>query len=198
MRAGCIYFAETSSPYIKVGRFFSHITVTEKEAVYKRLDPGFKIRHAYACDDVVAEEKRVLNMLRLVGGTAVEGAGRECFAMSVDDAVKAAGVASPKEKEDLARKLVMEHVVDGKSVRDMIAEAERAVTTGDCGGAAPVSVYFSAMRALDRMGINLSSGGTSLGLTTDTFATVIEPKKLIRHLPALKKLQVELLGVAIF
>lgn len=42
MRAGCIYFAQTSSPYIKVGRFFAHISVAEKEAVYKRLDPDSK------------------------------------------------------------------------------------------------------------------------------------------------------------
>jgi hypothetical protein len=198
MRAGCIYFAETSSPYIKVGRFFSHITVAEKEAVYKRLDPGFKIRHAYTCDDVVAEEKRVLDMLRLVGGTAVEGAGRECFAMSVEDAVAAAGVSSPKGKEDLARKLVMDHTIGGKSVRELMASAELAVTTGDGGSTSPVDTYFTALRALDGMGIMLSSGGTSLGLTTMTFATVIEPKKLKRSLPELKKLDVELLGMAVF
>jgi hypothetical protein len=198
MRAGCIYFAETSSPYIKVGRFFAHITVAEKEAVYKRLDPGFKIRHAYACDDVVVEEKRVLNMLRLVGGTAVEGAGRECFAMSVEDAVAAAGVTSPKEQEDLARKLVMDHLIDGKSVRELMASAELAVTTGEGGLTAPVETYFTARRALDSLGITLSTGGASMGLATMTFATVIEPKKLKRTLPELKKLQLELLGLAIY
>ncbi|HDR9103617.1 hypothetical protein [Paraburkholderia sp. A3RO-2L] len=198
MRAGQIYFAETSSPYIKVGRFFAHITVEQKEAMYKRLDPGFKIRHAYEVADVVAEEKRVLEMLRLVAGTAVEGAGRECFAMSIEDAVAAAGVASPKAKEDMARKLVMNHVVEGQPVRQILAAAERSVTNGDCGEIAPVTVYFSSRRALDRMGIALSTGGESFGLATSTFATVVEPKKLMRYIPALKKLQADLQGMAIF
>lgn len=137
-------------------------------------------------------------MLRLVGGTAVEGAGRECFAMSVEDAVAAAGVASPKAQEDLARKLVMEYLIDGKSVRDLMAAAELAVTTGEGGSTAPVETYFTARRALDSLGITLSTGGASMGLATMTFATIIEPKKLKRTLPALKKLQVELLGLAIY
>jgi hypothetical protein len=118
--------------------------------------------------------------------------------MSVEDAVKAAGVNSPKAKEDLARKLVMDHVVDGTSVRELLAAAERSVTNGDCGETAPVTVYFSAMRALDRLGITLATGGESFGLATSTFATVVEPKKLVRHLPALKKLQTDLQGMAIF
>jgi hypothetical protein len=198
MRSGFIYFAETSSPYIKVGRFYAHISVAEKEAVYRRLDPGFKIRHAYECDDVVAEEKRVMDMLRLVGGTAVEGAGRECFSMSVEDAVAAAGITTPQATQELVRKLVMDHVVNGTSVRDLMTAAERAVTTGDCGDKEPVDVYFSSMMALKAMGITLSTGGAEFGLSSATFATIAEPKLLMRQLPALKKLQADLLGVAIF
>ena len=121
MRPGYIYFAETSAPYIKVGR--CRVSLAKKEALYRRLDPGFIIRHAYECADVVVEENRVLNMLRLVAGTEVKGAGRECFALSVKDAV-AVATSSTSNQEELARKLVLDHVVSGKSVRDLIAASD--------------------------------------------------------------------------
>jgi hypothetical protein len=197
MRAGYIYFAETSAAYIKVGRCYSHVTIAQKEAMYRRLDPGFIIRHAYACDDVVVEEKRVLNMLRLVAGTEVKGAGRECFAMGVKEAV--AAVTAPASSQDgLARKLVLEHVVSGRSVRELIAASDLSPEARAKDSLASVTAYTTSMLALGKLGIMLVRGGKDIGLSADAYATVVDGKLLARRIPKLKTLAVELSGLALY
>lgn len=198
MRPGYIYFAETSSAYIKVGRFFEHLSVSEKESAYRRLDPEFKILHAYHSEDVVAEEKRVLSMLRLVGGTAVKGAGRECFLMSVPDAVAAAAAVSPKELEEVARKLIMRSELEGKSVKAWIDQAEEAQGGSGLSLVEAMNAYQSARMALERAGIFLSTEGESMGLSNSVFATVFDAKKLVKSLPALKSISVDVAGLALF
>lgn len=196
MRPGYIYFAETSSPYIKVGRFFDHISVSEKEAAYRRLDPGFIIRHAYACSDVVAEEKRVLNMLRLVAGTEVKGAGRECFAMSVKDAV-AAVTAGPSGDADLARKMVLDFSIAGSTIGQLIRAADEPAKPGDDELTA-VRTFTTNMLTLTKLGIMLLKNGHELGLAADCYATVVDGKLLARRIPQLKKIPVELTGLALY
>ena len=151
-------------------------------------------------------------MLRLVGGTEFKGAdGAESAKTEVVEAapttktkaVKVPVTLSPEQK-DAARKLILDYVIRNPesehdmSVRDLIAAAECAATTGECGGSPPIDVFFSSMRALDRLGITLSTGGAYFGLATVTFATVVEPKKLVRHLPQLKKGAADLLGLPLY
>ncbi len=188
MRPGYIYFAETSTPFIKVGRFFSHLSVAQKEASYRRLDPGFTICHTYPCADVVAEEKRVLSMLRLVAGTAVTGAGRECFDLSVKSAVAQAAAVSPAEQAAVARAMVMAHTIGPDSVQALIDRANR-------GG---VREFAQSALALHKVGIALASGGESIGGAVDAYATVVDSKSLKKAIPALKKLALELDGFALF
>jgi hypothetical protein len=195
MRPGYIYFAETSAPYIKVGR--SRISLAKKEAQYRRLDPGFIIRHAYECADVVVEENRVLSMLRLVAGTEVKGAGRECFAMSVKDAV-AVATASTSNQEELARKLVLDHVVSGKSVKELIAASDLSPEARAKDSLASVTAYTTSMLALGKLGIMLVRGGQDMGLAADAYATVVDGKLLARRIPKLKTLAVELSGLALY
>lgn len=196
MRAGYIYFAETSSGHIKVGRSYSHVTVAQKEAMYRRLDPGFIIRHAYECADVVVEEKRVLNMLRLVAGTEVKGAGRECFAMSVKDAVAAVS-AGPSAEADLARKMVLDFNIAGATIGQLIRAADAPAKPGDDELAA-VRTFTTNMLKLNKLGIMLVKNGHELGLAADSYATVVDGKLLARRIPQLKKLPVELNGLALY
>lgn len=188
MREGYVYFAETSTPFIKVGRFFRHVTLAQKEACYRRLDPGFRIRHAYLCDDVVAEEKRVLTMLRLVGGTDVTGAGRECFKLSVADAVVSAAVVSPDAQLGVARKLVMDHRMADRTVRELISDVN----------ANGLKNFTTALLALSKIGIALTTGGRSLGAADEAFATVVNELKLKKSIPSLKSMDVPLTGLALY
>lgn len=196
MRAGYIYFAETSAPYIKVGRSYSRVSVAKKEAMYRRLDPGFIIRHAYDCADVVVEEKRVLNMLRLVAGTEVKGAGRECFALSVKDAVAAVS-AGPSGDAAMARKIVLEFNVAGSTIGQLIQAADAPAKPGDDELAA-VRTFTANMLKLDKLGIMLLKNGHELGLASDSYATVVDGKLLARRIPQLKQLPVELNGLALY
>lgn len=197
MRPGYIYFAETSAPHIKVGRALSHISIERKEATYRRLDPGFIIRHTFDCPDVVVEEKRVLNMLRLVAGTEVKGAGRECFAMSVKDAV-AVATAAPASQEDLARQIIMSHPLAGSTVRDIIAASDVPSDSSQQASLASLTSFTTGTVALCGLGIILASGGHDQGLASDSYATVVDSKALTRRIPQLRKLSVELSGLALY
>lgn len=197
MRAGFIYFASTSTHYIKVGRYMEHITPAKKEASYRRLDPGFTIRFAYWCEDVVAEEKRVLSMLRLVAGTAVSSAGRECFAMSIEDAVHAAAADSDSVQKNYARKLIMAHPVNGSTVGRLIENASLSLQ-GRLVGPEASDAFYVATMALDKLGIFLAAGGASLGLSVGAYASVIDEQPLRKHVPGLAKVGVSLNKLALY
>jgi hypothetical protein len=146
---------------------------------------------------VVGEEKRVLNMLRLVGGTEVKGAGRECFAMSVKEAVTAA-TAAPASQEDLARQIIMAHSLAGTTVRDIIAASDVPADSSQKARLAALTNFTTGTVALCGLGIILASGGHEQGLASDSYATVIDSKALVRRIPALRKMSVELAGLALY
>lgn len=196
MAAGYIYFAETSTPYIKVGRALATTTVAKKEATRKTLDPCFKIRHAYPCDDIVREENRVLRMLRLVAGTEVKGAGRECYLMDIESAVKIA-TGGPVGDASVARNLILNHIVAGKSIRDLIAEPDSVAATDNTPLAA-TKTYSKNMIILSRLGIVLLKNGYDHGLATDTYATVVDERLIKRHIPGLKRIPTDLKGFALY
>ncbi|WP_145956430.1 hypothetical protein [Burkholderia pseudomallei] len=150
-----------------------------------------------------------MSHLRLVAGTDVTGMPRKQKRASATGAkAKSVSAAAPtvplSAQKDAARKLILDYVVRSPtsgqqlSVRDWLDVANRALTTEEDGPEAPVVLYFSALMALDGMGIVLSAGGKSFGLEMATFATVLEPKKLVRHLPALKKAAPDLLGLPLY
>lgn len=134
-------------------------------------------------------------VLRLVGGAEVKGAGRECFEMGVEAAVRAAGDASRPAQEALARKVVMAHPVAGTTVGSLI---ERAGKRHSPGSPLDLSVFPAASMALERLGIFLAHGDASQGITVGAFASVVDEKKLCRQIPALKKLGIPLLGLALY
>lgn len=198
MQPGFIYFAKTSNPHIKVGRFHAHLTLAGKEAQYRRLDPGFKIVHAYYCEDVVAEEKRVLTMLRLVAGTEHKGAGKECFKLSVEDAIAAAASKTPIEQEALARKVIMEHMLDGVTIREFIDQAGAVKANKSVALNLRMAEFHAKARQLDKLGIALLPGGPFPEVTAEAFGTVIDAKKILRAIPGLKPLSVTLPGFALY
>ncbi|WP_140401551.1 hypothetical protein [Burkholderia multivorans] len=96
---------------------------------------------------------------------------------------------------DYARKLILDYEYDGKSLRERLALAEKAITSGEGGLGSP---YWETMQLCTRMGIVLSTGGQSFGLATTTYATVLENKNLVRYIPALKKLSKKLPGLPLY
>lgn len=116
----------------------------------------------------------------------------------------AAATAPSTAQKDAARKLILDYMIRAprseheRSVRDWLNAANRVLETGEGGLESPVDLYFNAWWALDGMGIMLSGGGKSLGLELAAFATVIEPKKLLRHLPQLKGAAPDLYGLPLY
>jgi len=136
------------------------------------------------------------NVLRLVAGTEVKNAGRE----SSDQSVKgpaAVTTAAPAIQEALARKLVLEHRIAGKTVQQMIEESDAPADSSDrAAGLASMTAFTTGCVALTHLGIVLASGGHNLGLTLDSYATVVDGKRLVRRIPQLKKLTIDLAGLA--
>lgn len=154
--------------------------------------------HAYYCEDVVAEEKRVLTMLRLVAGTEHKGAGKECFKLSVEDAIAAAASKSPLELEALARKIIMEHVFEGVPLREFIAEAGEHLVRHESPINERMSDFHKKIKKLDSIGIHLCAGMPFAEVVVNAFGTVIDVKKLHKAIPELKPLQVAYPGLALY
>lgn len=92
-------FTTLSINHIKVDQFSITRTITDKEKEYRRLDPEFKILHAYKATNVATEEKRILSALRLVAGTSVKEVGRETFDIPLQEAVKPASSSVSVRKQ---------------------------------------------------------------------------------------------------
>lgn len=138
------------------------------------------------------------NVLRLVGGTEVTNASRESSDQSVKGTV-AVTTAAPAIQEALARKLVLEHRIAGKTVRQMIEESDAPADSSDRAAAlASMTAFTTGCVALTHLGIILASGGHNLGLTLDSYATVVDGKRLVRRIPQLKKLTIDLAGLALY
>lgn len=137
-------------------------------------------------------------MLRLVAGTEVKNARRERSTLEIRVPVTPA-TAAPSTQEALARKLVLEHQIAGKTVRAMIEESDLPVNSSDRAvGLAAMTAFTTGTVTLCRIGIILASGGHELGLTLDSYATVVDSRLLLRRIPQLKKLTIDLAGLALY
>lgn len=97
---GFIYYADTDKGWCKIG-FYSLTRKREvKEKEYRRQVRSFRIRYTVATNDVVGEENRVKNHLRLVDADFVMDAGRESFKMTAKQAFK---LTATDAQERLAR-----------------------------------------------------------------------------------------------
>lgn len=152
-------------------------------------------------------------MLRLVGGTEFKNAdGAESAKTEVAVITPAAKTKARKAKspvmlspaqKEAARKLILDTVVRGpmgsreRTVQGWLDTVNLSLGTG-AGLATPEDSFINALMAMDHLGVKLSSGGRSLGLPLEAFATVIEPKKLVRYIPELKKGAADLLGLPLY
>ena len=137
-------------------------------------------------------------MLRLVGGTEVKVAGRKRVAKEIDAAVESAAGASTYAQDTLARRLVMESMVGDLTVRELIADANEGASGQKEGLTESMDAFRGAMITLNRIGVAICSGGYDLGLDTMVYGTILEPSKVVRHVPQLKKLSVSLAGLALY
>jgi hypothetical protein len=136
-------------------------------------------------------------MLRLVGGTEVTNAAGKLAAQSKQDRERLPTVP-PSPEADLARKLILEHPLAGSTIGTLIEASSRNPDATSEERWASVSTYTKACIAFQNLGIILCSGGLEEGLALDSFATVVDTKRLLRRIPALKKLPIDLTGLALY
>lgn len=124
--------------------------------------------------------------LRLVAGTAVTGAGRENFDISMDEALKAAHVSVPRLEEQ-ARAIIraLKVGVDNLTVAQLLDEVHR-----NCDGGVPVAVAVKRngviYRALSAVGIHVNAAIPDQELDVHCYGLVLDAKRLLRVCPALK------------
>lgn len=137
---------------------------------------------------------RKVFMLGLVGGTDVKGEGRQGFSAGVKDVVAATEPANQAALTEQARKLVLDYEFAGKAVREWIRAPE--LPTDEPLGSA--RTYTENMLAFNKLGIMLLRNGLEHGLANDTYGTVVDSKLLVRRIPELKKLGIDLTGLALY
>jgi hypothetical protein len=137
-------------------------------------------------------------MLRLVAGTEVKNVDRESFDLEMKTPV-AAATATSSAQEDYARKLVLGYQIAGKTVRELIEASDVPADSSDrAARLASMTAFTTGCVTLCRLGIILASGGHDVGLTLDSYATVVDSKLLVRRIPELKKLNIDLAGLALY
>jgi hypothetical protein len=92
--------------------------------------------------------------------------------------------------DDKARKLILACETGGGTVGELLAEVNS--------GTEPLKSFTSSMLVLYEMGIALTSGGRSLGLEHEAFATVTNGTKLRKYVRELRKLDVPLEGMGVY
>lgn len=94
--------------------------------------------------------------------------------------------------DDQARKLILACKTGGGggTVGKLLAEVN--------GGTEALKSFTSSMLILYEMGIALTSGGRSLGLEHEVFATVTNGTKLRKHVRELRELDVPLEGMGVY
>lgn len=131
-------------------------------------------------------------MLRLVGGTTVKRPKNDSFSRGLEEAVAAVSSASEEAQKALARRLVLAHIVDGKSVQTHLNELNQGVLNQAPTLSESMRMSSEAIRTLFRIGIGTSTGGRKAGIETEVYAFLYELKPLFREIPALKKLSIDL------
>lgn len=183
MKEGFIYFATLSRPGVKAGRFNINRTIQQKEAEYRRLDPKFKIRHAYYSPDVVNEENRVLRSLRLVAGTEVKGPGRETFDMPLEHAVRLSGSSSATRRTRAINAILDFEVEPGKTVQTLVTELGENLEYDHSLEASARNMVIEGH--MFDLGIWAVAAEPHHNLSVDAYATVSNPQKLIKAIPVL-------------
>ena len=105
---------------------------------------------------------------------------------------------SPQAQQNLARKLVLSHIEEGKSVQTLINECNRGVLNMEPTIFESMAMSSGALRILSGIGICPTAGGRSWGLDNEVFATVVDKKLLLKRIPLLKKLTIELDGLPLY
>jgi hypothetical protein len=91
-------------------------------------------------------------------------------------------------------KLVLDYEFAGKAVREWI----RAPDLPNEEPMGSVQTFTQNMLAFNKLGIFLLKNGHEHGLANDTYGTVVDSKPLIRRIPELKKLGIDLTGLALY
>jgi hypothetical protein len=192
---GHIYFADTQPGWCKVGRFAAHLTADDKQRQYRRLEPAFTVAKWYPTDDAVKEEARVLAILRLVAGTTVTGAGRECFNIPAEKAYDAVKGGQP-ELEALARKTInaMRLGGEGPTIRELLDEYNQTETTKE-NFAAVMDLHSKISLGFSVIGLHPHAALPDMELDVKVFGIVLYPKKLLKVCPALKPCESVLEGL---
>jgi hypothetical protein len=135
-------------------------------------------------------------MLRLVGGTEFKGEDRQGSSTGRKDVVAATAPANQAELTEQARKLVLDYQFAGKAVREWI----RAPDLPNDEPMGSVRTFTTNMLALNKLGILLLKNGRELDMdiVNDTYGTVVDSKLLVRRIPELKKLGIDLTGLALY
>jgi hypothetical protein len=180
-------------------RFIKGGLEADKEREYKRLHPAVQIRHAYAAPNVEANEVRVSNSLRLVGGTEVKGPGRKIFDISAGDAINWAGASCEMRRQRAVNAIFSFDVGQGVTVLNLVEEFRINMT-------APATIEQELVYMernghiyglfLD-LGIAIIAAAEEQGLDVSAYATVFRPARLLRYLPQLKEYDDILPGLAL-
>jgi len=140
----------------------------------------------------VSDEK--IFMVHLVAGTEFKGKDRQGFFAGRDNVVAATALANQAALTEQARKLVLEYKFAGKAVREWIRAPD--LPTDEPLGS--VRTFTQNMLAFNKLGIMLLKNGQEHGLVNDTYGTVVDSKLLVRRIPELKKLGIDLTGLALY
>lgn len=92
--------------------------------------------------------------------------------------------------DDEVRKLVLSYET-GSGTVDLLIKNASDSNKG-------LNAFASAGLVLVRMGIVLASGGASMGMGQDAYATVVDGRALRKRIPELKKIDIELEGLGIY
>lgn len=137
-------------------------------------------------------------MLRLVAGTEVKNGRQESSELETKVPV-AAATATSSPQEHLARQLILGYQIAGKAVRELIKDSDSPVDSSDEEARVKsMTAFRTGCIALSRFGIILAGGGRDLGLASDSYATVVDSKLLVRRIPELKKLTIDLAGLPLY
>lgn len=137
-------------------------------------------------------------MLRLVGGTSVAQPAlqeAEGGTPELAEPVSQGRISSrqPTPLDDQVRQLVLASETGGGTVGALLAEVNSPTE--------PLKTFTSTLLVLQVMGIALSTGGKSIGLRDEAFATVVDGRKLRKYVRELKTLDIavdQLKGLGIY
>lgn len=143
--------------------------------------------HAQQVDGGVRKAKADLRLVR-----PADASKKKTTRRPAKPKAEQVGPASAEELKALARKLILDHVAQGLSMRERIEIANKE----------NYRLFGESSIISNYMGVVLGTGGRSIGMDCEVLVTVIEPKALFRYFPELRKpakaLGVDLTGLAVY